>query len=257
MPIIETVEQLVDFLEQNAEWRHRLFAILAPRALQRLPEDFEAFREETNRRFNRLERKVDEGFARVDREFENVRSEMRAGFERVDREMREGFERVDREMREGFERQGAQIKHNTDDIAQLKGLSLEHKYREQARSWFSKYLRKIQVVSLADLEERLPEGVTFSDEARDELSNADLLLIGTDKRTGRECVYVMEVSWVVDASDVERAVRRARWLIEYGFCVAAVAAGHELAAGADALAQQLGCGLHIDGRFVREPMGLE
>ena len=245
MPIIETVEQLVDFLEQNAEWRHRLFAILAPRALQRLPEDFEAFREETNRRFNRLERKVDEGFERVDREFENVRSEMRAG-----------FERVDREMREGFERQGAQIKRNTDDIAQLKGLSLEHKYREQARSWFSKYLRKIQIVSLADLEERLPEGVTFSDEARDELSNADLLLIGTDKRTGRECVYVMEVSWVVDASDVERAVRRARWLVEYGFCVAAVAAGHELALGADALAQQLGCGLHIDGRFVREPMVL-
>ncbi len=239
MPIIETVEQLVDFLEQNAEWRHRLFAILAPRALQRLPEDFEAFREETNRRFNRLERKVDEGF------------------ERVDREMRAGFERVDREMREGFERQGAQIKRNTDDIAQLKGLSLEHKYREQARSWFSKYLRKIQVVSLADLEERLPEGVTFSDEARDELSNADLLLIGTDKRTGRECGYVMEVSWVVDASDVERAVRRARWLVEYGFCVAAVAAGHELALGADALAQQLGCGLHIDGRFVREPMVLE
>ncbi|MFN4033679.1 MAG: hypothetical protein ACK4ME_08720 [Fimbriimonadales bacterium] len=239
MSIIETVEQLVDFLEQNAEWRHRLFATLAPRALQQLPEDFEAFREETNRRFNRLEQKVDEGF------------------ERVDREMREGFERVDREMREGFERQGAQIKRNTDDIAQLKGLSLEHKYREQARSWLSKYLRKIQVVSLADLEERLPEGVAFSDEARDELSNADLLLVGTDKRTGRECVYVMEVSWVVDASDVERAVRRARWLAEYGFCVAAVAAGRELAAGADALAQQLGCGLHIDGRFVSEPIMLE
>lgn len=99
--------------------------------------------------------------------------------------------------------------------------------------------------------------MAFSDEARDELSNADLLLIGTDKRTGRECVYVMEVSWVVDASDVERAVRRARWLAEYGFCVAAVAAGYELASGADALAQQLGCGLHIDGRFVSEPRVLE
>lgn len=95
MPIIETVEQLVDFLEQNAEWRHRLFAILAPRALRRLPEDFEAFREETNQRFNRFEQKVDEGFERVDRELENMRGETRAG----------------------FERQGAQIKRNTDDIA--------------------------------------------------------------------------------------------------------------------------------------------
>ncbi|MCL6545776.1 MAG: hypothetical protein K6T61_11145, partial [Bryobacteraceae bacterium] len=30
----------------------------------------------------------------------------------------------------------------TDDIAELKGISLEQKFRDQARSWFSKYLRK-------------------------------------------------------------------------------------------------------------------
>ncbi|MFN3689906.1 MAG: hypothetical protein ACK4UU_03145, partial [Fimbriimonadales bacterium] len=210
MPIIETVEQLAEFLEQNDEWRRRLFAILVPRSLQRMPDELNEFRAETRAEFEAVRNEMREGFERVDRE-------MRAGFERVDREMREGFERVDREfenvrneMRAGFERQGAQIKRNTDDIAQLKGLSLEHKYRQQARSWFSKYLRKIQVVSLSDLEERLPEGAEFSEEAREDLSSTDLFLLGIDKRTGRECVYVVEVSWVVDAGDVERAVRRAR-----------------------------------------------
>ncbi len=242
MPIIETVEQLAEFLEQNDEWRRRLFAILVPRSLQRMPDELNEFREETRAEFRAVRREMREGFERVDREFENVR-----------REMREGFERVDREMREGFERQGAQIKRNTDDIARLKGLSLEHKYREQARSWFSKYLRKIQVVSLTDLEERLPEGTDFSEEARDDLSSTDLFLLGIDKRTGRECVYAMEVSWVVDTTDVERAVRRAQRLREYGFSSAALAAGCELTAEAAALAQQLGCGLHIDGRFEREP----
>ncbi|MFN3691208.1 MAG: hypothetical protein ACK4UU_09820, partial [Fimbriimonadales bacterium] len=76
MSIIKIVEQLTAFLEQNDEWRHRLFATLVPHALQQLPEIVEAFREETNERFNRLEQKVDEGFKRVDREIESVRSEM-------------------------------------------------------------------------------------------------------------------------------------------------------------------------------------
>ncbi|MFN7017444.1 MAG: hypothetical protein ACK4P5_09850 [Fimbriimonadales bacterium] len=36
-------------------------------------------------------------------------------------EMREGFERIEREMNERFEQQEAQIKANTNAIAQLKG----------------------------------------------------------------------------------------------------------------------------------------
>ncbi len=46
---------------------------------------------------------------------------------------REGFERVQLE----FVRRDAQIKRNTDDIAELEGLSLEEKYRDHARSYFS------------------------------------------------------------------------------------------------------------------------
>lgn len=261
MPIIETVEQLAEFLEQNDEWRRKLFAILVPRSLQRVPEDLDEFREETRAEFKAVRQEMREGFERVDREFEKVRQEMREGFERVDREfekvrqeMREGFERVDREMREGFERQGAQIKKNTDDIAELKGISLEQKFRDQARSWFSKYLRKVRVVALTDLEELLPEGQTLTEQEVEDLSNTDIFLTGIDKRDGRERVYVVEVSWVVDAGDVERAVQRAQIIARRGLPAAAVAAGREMTEGARERAQQLGCGLWIGGRFESEPM---
>jgi len=243
MPIIETVEQLAEFLEQNDEWRRKLFAILVPRSLQRVPEELDEFREETRAEFKAVRQEMREGFERVDREFEKVRQEMR-----------EGFERVDREMREGFERQGAQIKRNTDDIAELKGISLEQKFRDQARSWFSKYLRKARIVALTDLEDLFPDGQTPTEQELEELSNTDIFLTGIDKRDGRERVYVVEVSWVVDAGDVERAVQRAQIIARRGLPAAAVAAGREMTEGARERAQQLGCGLWIGGRFESEPM---
>ncbi|OYT74869.1 MAG: hypothetical protein CFK49_06255 [Armatimonadetes bacterium JP3_11] len=243
MPIIETVEQLAEFLEQNDEWRRKLFAILVPRSLQRMPEELDEFRDETRAEFKSVRQEIREGFERVDREFEKVRQEMR-----------EGFERVDREMREGFERQGAQIKKNTDDIAELKGISLEQKCRDQAGSWFSKYIRRARVITLSDLDGLLPEEQPLSEQEIDELSNTDLFVVGVDKRDRQERVYVVEVSWVVDKGDVERAVQRARVIAQHGVSTAAIAAGREITQGAHKRAQQLGCGLWINGQFQAEPM---
>jgi hypothetical protein len=100
MPIIETVEQLAEFFGAEREWRRRIFSILVPRELARLPAEFDEFRTE------------------VRREFESVRTEMREGFEQLRAEMRENSERMERK-----------IQRNTDDIAELKGISLEQYYR--------------------------------------------------------------------------------------------------------------------------------
>jgi molecular chaperone GrpE (heat shock protein) len=58
MPIIETVEQLADFLEQNEEWRRRIFSILVPRELARLPAEFEEFRAEVRREFDAIRQEM-------------------------------------------------------------------------------------------------------------------------------------------------------------------------------------------------------
>ncbi|MCS7209768.1 MAG: hypothetical protein NZ874_09380 [Fimbriimonadales bacterium] len=325
MPIIETVEELAEFLEQNDEWRRKLFNILIPRALQRLPNEVEQFREETRQEFaavrkemregfERVDREMREGFERVDREFENVRQEMREGFERVDREMREGFERVDREfekvrqemregfervdremregfervdrefekvrqemregfervdremregfervdrefenvrqeMREGFEQMDRRIKKNSDDIAELKGITLEQRYRNHARSWFNKHLRNPRVVDMPDIEDRLAETQPLSESEREDLAYTDLFVIGLRRADQQETLAVVEISYVIDESDVERAIRRTQIVAQRGLSAAPVVAGTTITQTARAQAEAQNCAVLINGRF--------
>ncbi len=316
MPIIETVEQLADFLERNEEWRRKLFAILVPRELARLPEEFDAFRQEVRRdiqqihaRLDRIERAMDERFARVDREFEAVRQEMRESFARVDREfeavrqetsrefeavrqeMREGFARVDREfeavrqetsrefeavrqeMREGFarvdrefeavrqemresnERLERKIQRNTDDIAELKGISLERAYRDKARSLFGRYFRDVRVIDWVDVEEQLEAIAPLSAQERAELSVVDILARGRRRSDGREAILVIEVSWGIAPGDIERAVQRAAILTRRGVLAVPIAAGRELSDDARQTALEQDCAVVLDGRFeVEQPL---
>jgi uncharacterized membrane-anchored protein YhcB (DUF1043 family) len=252
MPIIETVEQLADFLEQNEEWRRRIFNILVPRELARLPAEFEEFRAETRREFDAVRQEMRSGFARVDeqfarvderfvqvneriaqaeREIESLRAEMREGFARVDerfaqvdrefeavrREMREGFEQLRAEMREGYAELAQKIQRNTDDIAELKGKSLEREYRDKARSIFGRYFRSVAVIDWIDLEDALEAVAPLSDAERTELSVVDLLVRGRRRTDGQETVLVIEVSWTITRYDVERAVRRAQLFRQRGF----------------------------------------
>jgi uncharacterized protein (DUF885 family) len=371
MPIIETVEQLAEFLEQNEEWRRRIYSILVPRELARLPAEFDEFRAEVRREFDSVRTEMREGFARVDQEIENVRTEMREGFARVDQEienvrtemregfarvdqeienvrtemregfarvdqeienvrtemregfarvdqeienvrtemregfarvdqeienvrtemregfarvdqeienvrtemregfarvdqeienvrteMREGFARVDQEienvrteMRGGYERLERKIQKNTDDIAELKGISLEQQYRNRARALFGKYIRNLTVIDWTDLEEQLEAVAPLTEKEREELSIVDLLARGRRKADGQELVLVIEISWTLAQSDVERAVRRAEILTRRGIAAVAAVAGREIDDETREAAQTAGCAVVMDGRF--------
>jgi len=284
MPIIETVEQLADFLEQNEEWRRRIFSILVPRELARLPAEFEEFRAETRREFDAVRQEMRSGFARVDeqfarvderfvqvneriaqaeREIESLRAEMREGFARVDerfaqvdrefeavrREMREGFEQLRAEMREGYAELAQRIQRNTDDIAELKGKSLEREYRDKARSIFGRYFRSVAVIDWIDLEDALEAVAPLSDAERTELSVVDLLVRGRRRTDGQETVLVIEVSWTITRYDVERAVRRAELFRQRGFTATPTVAGSEISPEVQLVAQQAGCAVVLDGRY--------
>ncbi len=249
MPIIETVEQLADFLEQNEEWRRKIYSILVPRELARMPAELEEFRSETRREFDAVRREMHQGF-------EQIRAEMREGFQRVDREMRERFEQVDREfqevrveMRESDAQLGQKIQKNTDDIAELKGMSLEHQYRSRARSLFGKYFRNVVVIDWIDLEEQLNAVEPLSETERAELSVIDLLARGRRRTGGQETVLVVEVSWSIAPYDVERAVRRAEIFTRRGISAIPMVAGREVSDEARTVAQQLGCAILLDGRY--------
>lgn len=291
MPIIETVEQLADFLEQNEEWRRRIFSILVPRELARLPAEFEEFRAEVRREFDAIRQEMRSGFARVDeqfarvneqfarvdeqfvrvdeqfvqvneriaqaeREIESLRAEMRERFAQVDREfdavrqeMREGFEALRREMREGYAELAQRIQRNTDDIAELKGKSLEREYRDKARSIFGRYFRSVAVIDWIDLEDPLEAVAPLSDAERAELSVIDLLVRGRRRTDGQDTVLVIEVSWTITRYDVERAVRRAEIFRQRGFTATPTVAGSEISQEVQLAAQQAGCAVVLDGRY--------
>ena len=227
MPIIETIEQLAEFLEQNEEWRRRIYSILVPRELARLPAEFGEFRAEVRREFDSVRTEMREGFARVDQEIENVRTEMRGGYERLERK----------------------IQKNTDDIAELKGISLEQQYRNRARALFGKYIRNLTVIDWTDLEEQLEAVAPLTEKEREELSIVDLLARGRRKADGQELVLVIEISWTLAQSDVERAVRRAEILTRRGIAAVAAVAGREIDDETREAAQTAGCAVVMDGRF--------
>ena len=294
MPIIETVEQLADFLEQNEKWRRRIFSILVPRELARLPAEFEEFRAEARREFDAIRQEMRSGFARVDEQFARVNEQfarvderfarVNEQFARVDEqfarvdeqfarvderfvqvteriaqaereieslraEMREGFEAVRREMREGYAELAQRIQRNTDDIAELKGKSLEREYRDKARSIFGRYFRSVAVIDWIDLEDPLEAVAPLSDAERTELSVIDLLVRGRRRTDGQDTVLVIEVSWTITHYDVERAVRRAEIFRQRGFTATPTVAGSEISQEVQLAAQQAGCAVVLNGRY--------
>ncbi|MFN3690708.1 MAG: hypothetical protein ACK4UU_07270, partial [Fimbriimonadales bacterium] len=133
------------------------------------------------------------------------------------------------------------------------GISLEEKYRNQARSYFSRLLKNAQVVHFPEIEERLAPDRPLTDQERDDLIETDLFVVGIDRDTGDEIVLAVEVSWTVDLTDIERAVRRAQIIAAHGAPAAAVAAGRELAADAHTEAHQRGCGIMLGGQLQLKP----
>jgi len=139
----------------------------------------------------------------------------------------------------------ADVKALRDDMGSVKGRLLEMGYREKAPSFFGRLLRKVQVLSLADLLEELE--ARLSPQEVDDLLELDLLVRGRLKE-GPEVWVAVEVSAVVDRHDVERALRRAALLRMPGRAVVPAVAGEEATLGAEKDAEQEGVLLILDGR---------
>ena len=135
-----------------------------------------------------------------------------------------------------------------EKLGRLVGESLERRYRERAFAYFGPIMRRIRVVSLqdvvADIEDRLTEAEL------NDLLPLDVLVRGQVQQLAQkpEVWLAIEVSAVVDRSDVERARRRAGLLRKAGLTTIPVAAGEEVTEGARQLAQRENVMLLQDGQ---------
>ncbi len=269
----EFAEQFADLVEQDEAYRERIQRALIPRELLLLPEAFERFQARVEERFTQVDQEIAsvraemrEGFARVDAEIASVRAEMREGFARVDAEiasvraeMREGFARVDErfaqvdeqfaEVRAEQQRQAAEQRRQANDIAKLKGFVLELIFDRRAPSVFGRYWRRVRVVSAPEICELAVSIQPLTPEEEESLYRADAYVMGVRKSDGREIIGVVEVSWMVDIGDVERAQRRAEVLMQRGLLAVPVVAGGEATQTAEQAAQRSACALLLDGIF--------
>lgn len=103
---------------------------------------------------------------------------------------------------------------------------LEARYRERAVSYFGRSLRRVRVVSHGELDDLL--GDRLSTEDREQMLDLGLVVAGTPRdRPGQPEVWLaIEVSAVIDDTDIERAVARA------GRAVVPTVAGERTAFGA-------------------------
>ncbi|MCS6919686.1 MAG: hypothetical protein NZM28_07945 [Fimbriimonadales bacterium] len=230
MPRVETIEELVEVVD--------------------------AFRQETQEEFAKVRAEMKEGFERVDGEFAKVREEVNGEFAKVRQEMHDEFAKVRAEMQQRFDATDKRIeaievqqKKQSDDLARLKGYTLELRFVQRAPSIFGRYWRRVRIVPASEICDMANAVAPLTPEEEDLLYDADAFVMGVRKSDEREIIGVVEVSWRADKRDVERVLRRAEVLSRRNFVIAPVVSGEQATRTAQQLAQQGAYALLLDGMF--------
>jgi len=142
------------------------------------------------------------------------------------------------------------------DMAGVKGIVLELRYRSRAHAYFGTRYRNLRVIEPSNLDkvEEAYEAGQFTEREWRNLNKIDVLMRGT---TGvgpnkREELLALEVSWVIDAGDIERAHERADILRRLGYPVQAAVGGHDILESAKNRAKELNVLIALDGNLDKE-----
>ena len=157
------------------------------------------------------------------------------------------------ELAEAQRRTEQRVGRLQDDVGDLKGIMLEERYYRRASSYFSRLVRRSQAISSSELTGLLAEAVArgaLSEEGADEVGWADVVVRGQGRDDGTDLYLVVEVSWGVETSDVERAVRRAALLAQTGVQPLPVVAGDHIIDEAAELCRAMRVWQVLDGRVI-------
>jgi polyhydroxyalkanoate synthesis regulator phasin len=280
-----TVREFHDFikiLEERPEWREELRRLVLTDELLKLPEIVRELVEAQRRteeelrsltaRMDALTERVDaltermdalaEAQRRTEEELRSLTARVDALTERVDAltervdTLAEAQRRTEEELRSLAARVDvlAESQRKMEiDLSDLKGDSLERRYREKAFAYFGQLVRRVHVLSPDEMARLIDQGVEkgiISDEEADELSWVDAIVRGRRKEDGEEVYLVVEVSWGIGVGDVERAAERAEMLRKFGFNVLPVVAGKMIMDDADMVAREMRVFRVVDGHVM-------
>ena len=236
MATIDTMEDLIQVLDERPEWLEALRARLLTRELMELPHtvamfaaemrEFKAhvdrFVESTNKRFEEIDARFDAVDARFDRHdarldrhdarFDAVDARFDAVDARLDRHDAR-FDAVDARL----DRHDAMLKRITDDLGQLKGAHARNAAVEDA-AFIARDLglRRTKTLTREDLLD-LMEAADTADIPVGELRSfraADLIM-EAKAEDGEICYVAVEISYTANGRDTKRASRNAEFLARF------------------------------------------
>ncbi len=264
-------QDLIRFLRDHPDWREELRALLLTQELLTLPALVRELTETVARLADRMDQLAEtvvhltEGQQRLTEGQERLTArvdQLTEGQQRLTDRMDQLTETVIR-LAEGQERLTARVDQLTEgqqrltegqqrlevQMGEVRGWTLEQRYRTHAPAYFGRLLRQVQPVDIGRLAEVLRERLAERELA--EVLLADLILTGRlpTPPGPPEIWVVLEVSATVDRGDVERAQRRAALLRQARYPAVAVAGGTGATAGARQVAGEVGVALLLDGHI--------
>jgi hypothetical protein len=248
---VEDFQDLVRILEEKPEWRAALRRQVLSDELLALPEQIVSLRAETERHFRVLTAQVAE-LAEAQKRTEGQVAELAEAQKRTEGQVAELAEAQKRtegqvaglaEAQKRTEGQVADlivvVRALVTDVGELKGKVLEIDYRTKGPAYFGRLIRRAHILSQDELtalvEDAVDRGVLSHDQAQD-IYEADVVVRGRRREDSAEVYLVVEVSWGVGPTDVERAARRATLLAKVGTPTMPVVAGQRVTAEARSLA---------------------
>ena len=274
---VDDIHDLLRLLAAHPEWRAELRRQLLTEELLALPELVRGLTEAQGRAEARLERleaavaqlaeaqrRTEERLERLEAAVAQLAEAQRRTEERLERleaavaQLAEAQRRTEERLAELAEAQrrteeqlaglARTVQRLIDTVGEMRGRLLELQYRDRAGTFFGRYLRRARVVEWPALEDVLE--TRLSAEELDDLLQLDLHVSGRPRgRPEMPQVWLaVEVSAVIDQTDVERARRRATLLARAGFRAVPVAAGERATPGAQEAARTHAVALLQDSR---------
>ncbi|MCS7310608.1 MAG: hypothetical protein RMM06_03850 [Armatimonadota bacterium] len=231
---LQTVEDIIRALQEHPEWREPLLQVLLPERYQQLPE-------RTDRLEQALARMAEES-ARTEQRIQQFAQHTEQRFQQIADALHTLSENV-RLLVEQMERWEV-------EMGSVKGITLQLFYRENATAILGRHFRRPKLLDKGDYLQQVQDLHPLSESEWQQLVSADLLTRGVHRQTGEEYVMAWEVSWMVDRSDVERAVRRAEILRRWEPKALPVVAGKGITAGAQEAAQASGVLVILDTQII-------
>jgi predicted nuclease with TOPRIM domain len=219
---IEDFRDLIGLLGQHPEWRTELRRWVLSDDLLTLPQTMHELAEaqrRTEEQVGQLAVRMDELAQRMD--------QLTQRMDQLTQRMDELAQRMD-QLTARLEQLVEVQTRMGSDLERLKGSDLERRYRERAHAYFSRLFRRIHVLSGDELTALLEEAITheqLSEEEADDVLQADVVLRGRRREDGTEVYGVVEVSWGIGLSDVQRASTRATLLARTGRPAVPIVAG--------------------------------